>query len=104
IESWVSPDFRPAFRIPRTVSVVGAVACVLLMIQLDLPAMLAATAVLGGLFFFLSRKQLTLDAGDAWEGVWSSLVRSGLWRLSRGERQQRNWRPNILAFRPPDEA
>ncbi len=100
IESLVSPDFRPAFKIPRAVSWVGAATCVLLMIQLDLLAMLGSTVLLAGLFLILSRKQLTLDAGDAWEGVWSSLVRSGLWRLSRGTSQQRNWRPNILAFRP----
>lgn len=100
IESLVSPDFRPAFKIPRAVSWVGAATCVLLMIQLDLLAMLGSTVLLAGLFLVLSRKQLTLDAGDAWEGVWSSLVRSGLWRLSRGTSQQRNWRPNILAFRP----
>jgi amino acid transporter len=100
IESWVSPDFRPSFKIPRTVSLVGAATCALLMIQLDLLAMLGSVTLLAALFLVLSRKQLTLDAGDAWEGVWSSLVRSGLWRLSRSKRQQRNWRPNILAFRP----
>lgn len=104
IESLVSPDFRPAFKIPRTVSWVGAATCVLLMIQLDLLAMLGSTILLAGLFLLLSRKQLTLDAGDAWEGVWSSLVRSGLWRLSRVTSQQRNWRPNILAFRRAGEA
>ena len=38
IESLVSPDFRPAFKIPRAVSWVGAATCVLLMIQLDLLA------------------------------------------------------------------
>jgi amino acid transporter len=99
IERWVSPDFRPSFRIPPMVSIVGAVTCVLVMIQLDLVAMLGAVAFMVGLFLLLSRRQLTLDAGDAWEGVWSALVRSGLWRLSREQRQQRNWRPNVLLFR-----
>jgi amino acid transporter len=99
IESWVSPDFRPSFSIPPMVSVIGASACVLVMIQLDIVAMAGAIAFMVGLFLVLSRRQLTLDAGDAWEGVWSSLVRSGLWRLSREQRQQRNWRPNILLFR-----
>ena len=101
IESWASPDFRPQFRIPKVVSVVGAVTCVLIMVQLDLLAMLGATAFMAGLWLLLSRRQLTLDAGDAWEGIWSSLVRSGLYRLSRERRQQRNWRPNILHFHPP---
>lgn len=100
IEAKVSPDFRPAFRIPALVSVVGAITCVVIMIQLDLVAMLGATALMVGLFVFLQRKQLTLESGDAWEGVWSSLIRSTLFRVTnREQKQQRNWRPNILAFR-----
>ncbi len=103
IESWVSPDFRPSFKIPRFVSVLGGVACLLLMIQLDMLAMAGSTVIMALLFVGLSRKQLTLDAGDAWEGIWSSLVRSGLWRLGREQSVKRNWRPNILVFRPPDQ-
>ena len=101
IESIVSPDFRPQFKIPVGVSIVGAATCVLLMILFDPWAMLGSTVFMSGLFLWLSRKHLKLDAGDAWEGVWSSLVRTFLWRLSRLELQQRNWRPNILSFRPP---
>src|SRR5690606_35409761 len=99
IESWASPDFRPAFRIPRTISVLGAVTTVVVMIQLDLLAMLGASALMTGLFLYLKRKQLTLEGGDTWEGIWSSLVRSGLYRLSQVSEQRRNWRPNIVAFR-----
>ncbi len=100
IEAKVSPDFRPAFRIPASVSVVGALTCVVIMIQLDLIAMLGATAMMVGLFVYLQRKQLKLESGDAWEGVWSSLIRTALFRVTGAEeKQQRNWRPNILAFR-----
>lgn len=102
IEAKVSPDFRPAFRIPALVSVIGAMTCVVIMIQLDLIAMLGATALMVGLFVYLQRKQLKLESGDAWDGVWSSLIRSALFRVTGGdEKQQRNWRPNILAFRTP---
>ncbi len=100
IEAKVSPDFRPSFRIPATVSVIGALTCIVIMIQLNLAAMMGATAIMVGLFVYLQRKQLKLEAGDAWEGVWSSMIRSGLFRITGGEeQQQRNWRPNILAFR-----
>jgi len=102
IESWASPDFRPAFRIPKSVSVVGAVTAVLVMIQLDLLAMAGATVLMAGLFFYLQRRQLELEAGDAWAGMWSTLIRSGLARLSRSTEKQRNWRPVILMFRSPD--
>jgi hypothetical protein len=103
IESWASPDFRPAFKIPRFVSLLGAVTCVVVMIQLDLIAMLGASAFMAALLFWLKRKQLTLEAGDTWQGIWSSLVRSGLFRLSQETEQRRNWRPNIVAFHAPDQ-
>ncbi len=104
IEGWVSPDFRPDFRIPKTVSVVGAVTTLLLMINMDLAAMAGATVLMAVLYVWLQRRQLALESGDAWEGIWSSLVRAGLHRLSTATRQTRNWRPNILMFRPDDGA
>src|SRR5690606_17442212 len=103
IESWASPDFRPAFKIPRSVSVVGALTCVVVMIQLDLPAMLLAVAMMAGLYVWLTRRQIRLESGDTWEGFWASLVRTGLHRLARQSRQQRNWRPNVLLFRRAQE-
>lgn len=101
IESWASPDFRPRFRIPKLVSIIGAVTALLLMIQLDIVAMLGATVLMVGLFAYLKRRQLTLEAGDTWEGVWATIVRAGLHRLHKKAGQQRNWRPNVLLF---DEA
>ena len=98
IEAWASTDFRPEFRIPRTVSIVGALVCVLMMIQLDIAATAGATVVFVGLFAWLKRRELALEAGDTWEGVWSSLVRWGLEQLDAGGAQQRNWRPNVLSF------
>jgi amino acid transporter len=98
IESWASPDFRPEFRTPRAVSLTGAIACFIVMIQLDLLAMLGATVVLGILYLYLARRQLSLESGDAWEGFWSSVARSALHRLDRSRVHERNWRPNILLF------
>ncbi len=105
IEAKVSPDFRPAFRIPVLVSIIGAVTCIVIMIQLDLIAMLGATALMVVLYVVLQRRQLELDAGDAWQGVWSALIRTGLYRVTGSTpKQQRNWRPNIVAFRTSSEA
>lgn len=97
-ESWASPDFRPEFRIPKTVSLIGAVTCFIVMIQLDLIAMIGATILLCGVFFYLKSKELTLETGDTWEGIWSSMVRTGLHKLNQRETHERNWRPNIILF------
>ena len=107
IESWASPDFRPQFRIPKLVSIVGAITTILIMIQIDILSMLGAGAGMTGLFFYLKRRQLTLETGDTWESIWSALVRSGLSRLGRAQLHQRNWRPNIMLFdvgRPRQDA
>ena len=97
-ESWASPDFRPEFRIPALVSIVGFITCFVVMIQLDFLAMVGAILILGFIFFYLERKELALESGDTWEGIWSSIIRLGLQRLNHSKAQQRNWRPNAILF------
>ncbi len=101
-ERWTSADFRPSFKTPVWVSLLGAVACFIVMIQLDFLATLGAIAILGGLYFFLKRKELVLQSGDAWGGVWSSLAKKSLQRLTSAKQHHRNWRPNILMFNGAD--
>lgn len=98
LERWASTDFRPSFKIPAWISVFGALVCFILMMELDFIALIGATIIMGLIFLYLKRKELTLESGDTWEGVWSSILRSGLNRISRTEKQQRNWRPNIILF------
>lgn len=102
-EAWTSADFRPSFKTPIWVSFLGAIACFVVMIQLDIVATLGAVVLLGGVFLYLKRKELTLQSGDAWSGVWASLVKTGLQRLNRNSLQTRNWRPNILMFNGHEE-
>uniref|UniRef100_UPI00404A79D8 hypothetical protein n=1 Tax=Fulvivirga sp. TaxID=1931237 RepID=UPI00404A79D8 len=97
-EKWTSADFRPEFNVPMWISILGAVACTLVMIQLDFVAMIAAIVLLGLLFLYLKRKELSLESGDAWSGVWASLVKSGLTNLKKEKVHKRNWRPNIIMF------
>ncbi|MEZ4945923.1 MAG: amino acid permease [Cyclobacteriaceae bacterium] len=102
-ERWTSADFRPSFKTPVWVSLLGATACFLVMIQLDFVAALAASLLLGLLYFYLKRKELSLSSGDAWSGVWASLVKSGLKKLTQERVQSRNWRPNLLLFAGSEE-
>ena len=45
-----------------------------------------------------------MQSGDAWSGVWSSLAKTSLFRLTGGNEHARNWRPNILMFNGADKA
>ena len=68
------------------------------MIQLNFLAMVGATLILGLLYLYLKRKELALESGDTWSGIWASLVKSGLDYLSTEKLHRRNWRPNLLMF------
>jgi len=98
IESWASSDFRPAFRIPRFVSIIGSLACIVVMIQLDILAMAGASLILIALFFYLKNKELNLQTGDTRASVWLSLVKTGLLKLTKNQNTSRNWRPNVILF------
>ena len=98
VESWASSDFRPSFKIPRIVSIIGALACIILMIQLDILALGIAAVILTALFLYLRKKELSLSTGDSRSSIWLSLVKSGLMRLAKSEDKSRNWRPNIIVF------
>ena len=97
-ESWTSADFRPEFKIPIWVSVLGALACFIVMIQLDFLAMIGAIVILGLLYIYLKRRELALESGDTWSGIWASLVKTGLTRLNNEALHRRNWRPNVIMF------
>ncbi len=97
-EAMTSADFRPAFKTPVWVSLLGSVAAMIVMIQLDFLAMVGATIILGALYTYLKRKELVLQTGDAWSSIWASLVKTGLKRLKKNKLQNRNWRPNIIMF------
>lgn len=98
LEQWASPDFRPTFRIPLLVPLLGAIATIVLMIQLDVISALGAIVVVVAVFFWLAKKQLEVGSGDVWNSVWSSIVKIGLKNLQKKSTHKRNWEPNILLF------
>jgi len=98
LESWASTDFRPSFRVPLWVGLVGAIVCGIVMFQLDIVAFFGAIIVLALVYLIIKRKELTLETGDTWGSFWASVVRSGLHKLNEEVIHKRNWRPNILLF------
>ncbi|MCU4164367.1 hypothetical protein [Carboxylicivirga caseinilyticus] len=104
IESWSSSDFRPAFKIPRFISLIGALSAFIVMILLDFLALAGATIVLGLLYFYLQRKELILESGDAWSSFWTNMAKRSLLKLSYRKDNKRNWRPNIILFSGGEKA
>lgn len=98
LEGWASSDFRPSLRIPHWVGLAGFIATFAIMFQLNPLAMIISLVLMLGIYFLLKRKEIQLDFGDVWQSVWSSMVRSSLYRMDRKGLEDRNWRPNIILF------
>lgn len=100
LERWASPDFRPQFKVPVWVSLLGAASCFLVMFQINALAMFGAIFIMAIIYAVLKRRQLVLSSGDTWGGVWSAVVRAGLLglRQSNSAAVTRNWRPNMVVL------
>lgn len=97
-EQWASPDFKPSFRIPILMPIIGAVATGVLMIQLNLVAAIIAIVSVVLIYGYLKRKEHDTGTGDVWNSVWFSLVKTGLKNLQKKSTHKRNWEPNVLLF------
>ena len=98
LESWANPDFQPTFKIKRWIGLLGFIASFGVMFKLDMFAMLGALAVVGGLFFWLQRKEVKLQSNDVWRSVWENVVNTGLKKIDAGVDENSNWNPNIILF------
>ncbi len=98
LEKWASVDFRPSFRIPAWVGILGFVTSFMIMFKLDMAAMFGSLIILGFVFYLIRRKQLHLAMDDIWPSVMASVIRSVLTRFKNMHLTEANWRANILLF------
>lgn len=93
-----NPSFRPRFKIPWYVSILGALGCYGAMALINPIATVAAILISYGIYFYLRRRTLQHTWGDVRSGIWFTLARFALLNLEKQEQHIRNWRPNILVF------
>lgn len=98
LESWASSDFRPSFRIPKFIGIIGFIACFGIMFKLDAISMFIALVIMGGIYFFLKKREIKSDYGDVWQSVWASVIRNALHRMDKSKMAERNWQPNVILF------
>ncbi len=98
LEKWAGTDFRPTFKIPNWIGILGFLACFIVMLRLDFIAMLVAIVVLAGLYFIVKKKKFHHDFGDVWQSVWQTIIRSVLKKMDKQVLEEKNWRPNIILF------
>ncbi|MGF1520614.1 MAG: amino acid permease [Nodosilinea sp.] len=92
-----SPSFRPTFKVHWSLSLLGAVGCLVVMFLINAVATVMAAAIVLGIFFWLQRREMEGAWGDLRNGLWMTLVRTGLFQLQTTP-DAKNWRPHLLVF------
>lgn len=93
-----NPSFRPRFRLPWWVSMLGAIACYAVMFLINVPATIIAIVISYSFFIFLQKRSIQSTWGDVRSGIWFALSRWALLNLEKTRWTVKNWRPNIIVF------
>ncbi len=92
-----SPSFRPTFRIPWALSMLGALGCIAVMILINWLATIIAIIIIAAIYVWLERRGLRVAWGDVKQGLWMAVTRTSLLKL-RAEPDAKNWRPHMLVL------
>jgi amino acid transporter len=94
-----SPSFRPRFRFfNKWLSLAGALACLGVMLAIDITAGIVAVAVLFGIFQYLRRTAGPSRWADSRRSHHLQQIREHLLAAAADPEHARDWRPQILAF------
>ena len=96
-----SPSFRPTFKVHWVFSLVGAVACLAVMLLINTSATVVALLFVAGIFIWLKKRELNSTWGSIGRGVRMAVLRANILRLTE-DLESKNWRPNpiVLAGSP----
>ena len=92
-----SPSFRPTFKVHWGFSLTGSLGCAAVMFLINPVATVIAISFLTMVFLWLEHREMKTTWGDVRQGMWMSLIRIGLIKLS-GKMDPKNWRPHILVL------
>ncbi|WP_035992641.1 amino acid permease [Leptolyngbya sp. KIOST-1] len=92
-----SPSFRPLFKVHWSLSALGALGCLAVMLLINPIATLLAGAIVAAIFFWLQRREMQTAWGDVRRGIWMLLLRTSLFQLGHSP-DAKNWRPNFLVL------
>lgn len=92
------PSYRPTIKVPWYISVLGAIGAILVMFLISPWACLFALLFEGIIYWFLQKRTLKKEWGDARAGFWFVIARYALLNHRPHANKSRNWRPSILVF------
>ncbi|RVU44050.1 Na-K-Cl cotransporter [Lujinxingia sediminis] len=91
-------SFRPTFRVPRAVPVVGAALALLAVFVISPAFALVALSVIGGIYVVLVGRRLETPWETVRSSIFVSLADWAAKRIARGpqEANERSWKPDLL--------
>ncbi|MEM8805723.1 MAG: amino acid permease, partial [Cyanobacteria bacterium P01_G01_bin.38] len=92
-----SPSYRPTFKVPWYVSILGALGCIVVMFLINAVATVMAALIVLGVYLWLERQEIRTTWGDVRQGIWLSLLRVGLFNIDDSP-DPKNWRPHLLVL------
>ena len=94
-----SPSFRPRFKwFHYRLSLLGALACLGVMLAIDFKAGISAVAILFAIFQYLKRTSGPARWADSHRSYYLHRVRENLLAADRETEHPRDWRPQVLVF------
>jgi len=89
-------SFRPSFRIPRYVSLTGALGCGFIMFLINPVFSLIAILTIIAIYLWLGRRGLRTQSGDIRGGMFLVLAERASRIAARFPRHQVTWKPDLL--------
>lgn len=91
-----NPSWRPTFKAPWALSLLGAFACFGVMFMINPGASFVALFFCVGVYIIMKRRSVSSNWSDIRRGLMSYLARSSVYGLQEYEEDARSWRPSLL--------
>ncbi len=89
-------SFRPTFKIPQFVSLLGAVGCIFIMFLINATFSIVALITIIIIYVWLTRRELAAAEGDIRGGIFLALAERASRVAAKFPRHQITWKPDLL--------
>jgi amino acid transporter len=89
-------SFRPAFKIPQFVSLIGAAGCIFIMFLINALFSLVAVIIIISLYVWFARRGMKAEWGDIRGGMFLVLAERASQIAAKFPRHQISWKPDLL--------
>lgn len=93
-----SATWRPTFKVHWSISLLGSLACLSIMLKINLVATCFAVMIAFGIYLYMQRKEIHAHWGDVRSGVLMLTARNIIYQLQKRNHDERSWQPNLMVF------